>query len=74
MQLASAMARTSVFSGGVAPKMRRQWRRHQRGIAAIEYALLGAVVALGILVGLSVFGDAVLALYGKVQAAVLAAL
>ena len=47
-------------------------RRFERGVTSIEYALLGALIAVAILVSVKSVGDAVVALYGRVAAAVAA--
>lgn len=41
----------------VASKTNIRSARHQRGVTSIEYALMGVLVALGMVVGASAFGS-----------------
>ena len=45
-------------------------RRHQRGVTSIEYALLGALIAVAIVVGVTSVGVSVNDLYSLVSGAV----
>ena len=47
--------------------MLRRLRADRRGATAIEYGLLAALIALGMLAGLSALGDGSTGLWGKVS-------
>ena len=51
-----------------------QWRRDDSGVTAIEYGLLGALIAVAIIAGISATGTALNAMYTAWSAAVVAAL
>ncbi|WP_439671359.1 Flp family type IVb pilin [Cupriavidus necator] len=40
-----------------------KFQRDERGVTSIEYALIGVMIAMAILVGLSAAGDSVKSLY-----------
>ncbi len=52
-------------------KTRLMWDyvRSQRGASAIEYALIAAVISVGILGSLAPVRDAIIATFGKISAA-----
>ena len=50
-----------------------QWRRDDSGVTAIEYGLLGALIAVAIIGGISATGTALNAMYTAWSAAVVAA-
>jgi len=49
-------------------------RRYQRGVTAVEYALLASLIAIAAIGAFSATGDSVLALYKHVAEKVVAAL
>ncbi|HEY9217780.1 MAG TPA: Flp family type IVb pilin [Phenylobacterium sp.] len=47
-------------------KLFARFRRNRSGATAIEYGLIAALIAVGLLAGLHAFGDALLAWYENI--------
>jgi Flp pilus assembly pilin Flp len=49
--------------------MKRQWPREQRGVTAIEYAILAGIIASALVIVLGLLGAEVAAMFERIVAA-----